>query len=367
MDDELNELNFDFDEPSQDDLEPQEVIIDDNDNNLNDGSKDDSPQDGVNNDTPPSDKPEEDDLLTSFLKSKGIKDPSAIKQLDDEGNIQEVNFNSLSKEEQLNILKSSELDNNYGLENEETEFINLLRDNNLSVSDYLDYVRNQAIEQFVAENSEPQYTVDSLSDEELYLTDLKYNIKDLQEEEAMQFMEHAKANEDFWKKKIETLRESYKKKEAEQLEEERQINDAEEQQKNLEYTKSIESAIGNLDSIESFDLEDSDRERISEFVLGTDATGTNYLMRALQDPENLAKVGWFLLDGADSIKALNNYWKGVVNQHSKNKYQEGYNDAISGSKSKINTKTSTPTNKSTKNNQPKFISLDNDTPYLDLD
>ena len=109
---------------------------------------------------------DEDDLITQFLKSKGIKDPKAIKQLDDDGNIQEVDFNSLSREEQLNILGSSDLDNNYGLDQDETKFISLLRDNNLSIDDYLNYIRNRAIEDFVASNSTPSYQIDNLSDDE---------------------------------------------------------------------------------------------------------------------------------------------------------------------------------------------------------
>lgn len=49
-------------------------------------------------------------------------------------------------------------------------------------------------------------------------------------------------------------------------------------------------AINGLKTIESFDLEDEDRERIAEFILGTDATGTNYMYRALKDPESIVRM-----------------------------------------------------------------------------
>lgn len=290
MNDELNYLDVD---PEDDDLDNQvldPIDIDDPDDDLDnhDGDGDDD-KTGEGN-TPDGNQDNDDDLLVALLKSKGIKDPSAIKYEDEQGNIQEVDFNSLSREEQLNILNSSDLDDNYGLEPEETEFISLLRDNNLSVEDYLDYVRNKAIEDFVAANSEPQYEVDQLSDEELYLLDLKYNFGDITEEEAQQYLEHEKANETLWNKKIQVLRDGYKAKEEAKLEEQKLVDEAKDQEAQEAFANSMIEAINGLKTIESFDLEDEDRERIAEFILGTDATGTNYMYRALKDPESIVKM-----------------------------------------------------------------------------
>lgn len=290
MNDELNYLDVD---PEDDDLDNQvldPIDIDDPDDDLDnhDGDGDDD-KTGEGN-TPDGNQDNDDDLLVALLKSKGIKDPSAIKYEDEQGNIQEVDFNSLSREEQLNILNSSDLDDNYGLEPEETEFISLLRDNNLSVEDYLDYVRNKAIEDFVAANSEPQYEVDQLSDDELYLLDLKYNFGDITEEEAQQYLEHEKANETLWNKKIQVLRDGYKAKEEAKLEEQKLVDEAKDQEAQEAFANSMIEAINGLKTIESFDLEDEDRERIAEFILGTDATGTNYMYRALKDPESIVKM-----------------------------------------------------------------------------
>ena len=290
MNDELNYLDVD---PEDDDLDNQvldPIDIDDPDDDLDnhDGDGDDD-KTGEGN-TPDGNQDNDDDLLVALLKSKGIKDPSAIKYEDEQGNIQKVDFNSLSREEQLNILNSSDLDDNYGLEPEETEFISLLRDNNLSVEDYLDYVRNKAIEDFVAANSEPQYEVDQLSDDELYLLDLKYNFGDITEEEAQQYLEHEKANETLWNKKIQVLRDGYKAKEEAKLEEQKLVDEAKDQEAQEAFANSMIEAINGLKTIESFDLEDEDRERIAEFILGTDATGTNYMYRALKDPESIVKM-----------------------------------------------------------------------------
>ena len=47
----------------------------------------------------------EDDILTAYLKSNGIADPTKIQFENDEGGVDEVDFNSLSREEQLTMLR----------------------------------------------------------------------------------------------------------------------------------------------------------------------------------------------------------------------------------------------------------------------
>lgn len=50
----------------------------------------------------------DDDIITSLLKEKGISDPNKVKFENEDGEIEEVPFSSLDKEEQLNILNSQE-------------------------------------------------------------------------------------------------------------------------------------------------------------------------------------------------------------------------------------------------------------------
>ena len=45
-----------------------------------------------------------DDVLTSYLKFNGIDDPTKIQFENEDGGIDEVDFNSLSREEQLTML-----------------------------------------------------------------------------------------------------------------------------------------------------------------------------------------------------------------------------------------------------------------------
>ena len=305
----------------------------------------------------------EDDLITLMLKSKGIKDPHAIKQVDEQGNEEDVDFYNLPREEQLNILHSSDLDNNYGLSPDETNLVNVLRNNKISVNDYIDYVQRQAVEDYINSNTpDKTYDIDTLSDDELYILDLKSSYEDLTEVEALDYLTHEKGNTSLWEKRIKTLRDNYKAKEDSAKEEQRLLAEKEENESKERFASSMNTAISNLTAIESFDLEDEDREKISEFVLGTDATGTNYMYKALNDPETVAKMAWFAMEGENAIKSLNDYWTGVVKQTSKSNYDQGYKDAQSGSKPKTTTRVSDK--RSNKGN--KFISID-EVNYIDLD
>ena len=47
----------------------------------------------------------EDDAMSAFLKSRGIADPTKIQFENENGEIEDVDFNSLSREEQLTMLQ----------------------------------------------------------------------------------------------------------------------------------------------------------------------------------------------------------------------------------------------------------------------
>ena len=87
----------------------------------------------------------EDDLLTSYLKSYGISDPTKIQFENDEGGVDEVDFNSLPKEEQLTMLQEL-ASSNYT--DYEKEVINYLRANNTDLQGVITYFQNKAIEDY---------------------------------------------------------------------------------------------------------------------------------------------------------------------------------------------------------------------------
>lgn len=223
MDNDLDDLDFDVDEVNNPSgvVEPTPVV-DRQSTEIADTDTDTTDDDSTT--------PEDTDLLTDLLRAKGIVDPKAIKFTDDEGNITEHDFNSLSREEQLEILNSSDSDNDGELTPDELSIIKFIRDNNLTIDQYNQYIGRQAVDGYLKYNDQPQYAIDSLSDEELYLLDLKQTIKDISDDDAQAYLSHEKENEQLWNKKIAGLRDSYKEKEAAQAEEQELMAEAEQKQ-----------------------------------------------------------------------------------------------------------------------------------------
>ena len=124
-----------------------------------------------NTDTQDPEEGKEDDFLTSLLKSRGIEDKSKIKFATEEGDIEEVDWDSLSNEDKLNILSSSESTPENGLDESEIQLINAIRNSGMSPSEYLQFIGNGEVERYIQNSQEPQYEIDAYSDDELFLMD----------------------------------------------------------------------------------------------------------------------------------------------------------------------------------------------------
>ena len=137
----LNEID-DLDDDLMNEESPQP---DDNQDSYEEHPYDDDYQE---DDTVTYEDEEEEDVISAFLRSKGIN-PNSIKFTGDDGEQEEKKFSDLTAEEQLQILQYNDLDDNYGLTAEETQLINSLRKNNLSVQDYNNYIAKQAIDNYL--------------------------------------------------------------------------------------------------------------------------------------------------------------------------------------------------------------------------
>lgn len=276
----------------------------------------------------------ETNVLEDFLKSRGIDDPSRIKFEDDNGNIEERDWNSLSKEEQFNILntpleypKSQEVEDN-GLSADEVDLINRIRQSNLSPEEFLNQLSGQP--------TEPQYKVDDLSDDEIYLLDLEDRVGELSDEDAAQALAIAKQNEQLYQKQIEGIRKEYKEREDNQAKMEEAQKEQEEQEIYDQFQNSIIDSIKDFNNIGNFDLnfDDNDRNELAQFMLERDETGNNYLWQALQEPETLVKAAWFILNGEEAFESISDYFTNQIKQVAETQYKKGLEDGKKGVPSK---------------------------------
>ena len=274
-------------------------------------------------------KEESTDIITYLLNQKGIKDPSQIKFEGENGELETRDWNSLSLEEQYNILQTPSDTSDTDLDDQEIQLINQLRLNGISPEEFIQMTKNEGAQEY-AESLTPEqnYVVDDFNDEELYIYDMKARVPDMTEDELAASLEAAQANPQAFEKQIAGLREEYKRLEQEEIQQQQAINQEEQQQQFEEFQNNVYNAINGIEDIGgSIELEDDDKDLLAEFILGRDNAGMSYLGKALNDPETLVKMSWFALRGEEALDDIQNYYAEQI----KIARQTGYNEGLAAS------------------------------------
>lgn len=336
---------FDDDELDEDvvDITPQPTWT------LADNIEDDDDDDGIQQSTTEFNEQikenEEEDALTRYLKDNGIADKTKIKFEDEEGNIEEKSWDDLTVDEQLNILRSNESET--GLDDSEIEFINFLREKELTPTQYQQALVEQIRQELQAqlpqqeqEEIQPNFTIDQYTDDELFILDLQSRIEDITDEEIQQALINAKQNEDFYAKQMKGIRAEYQRLETEQKERDEAIRQQEQQNAYIQYSNTINNQIANLSNIGDLDItmEPDDMDQLSNFILGQDENGEFHINKALQDPETMVKMAWFALHGEEIFNGLSQYY----NQQLVAAQRDGYQKGLAAHKEKKNVVTTVP-------------------------
>lgn len=289
------------------------------------------PQNGGNNDDPSDPEPTntEDDLTSEVLRLKGISDPDKIKFEDEAGVIVERPWDSLSREEQLNILVGQEPQEENDLADDEIELLNAIRNSGMSVNDYM------ASLQVPQEQPVQSFKVDSLTDDEVYALDVleKVGADNITDEELEEVVNNAKKNEVLFKKTVEGIRREYIR--LQQDEEAQQANEqaARQEAAYRQFATSIQDEIRGLDTFAGLPLElsDEDNEELAAFMLELDDNGVSAFGKALQDPTLFTKAAFWILNEKQIIEELT--------KQMQDRYKLGYDtakaDLQSGNKPKL--------------------------------
>lgn len=258
------------------------------------------------------DEPENLDLISQLLKSKGIEDHTKIQFENENGEIEYYNFYDLEPEEQLAILNSSEADINYGLTDSEVEVINLLRSNNITFEDAINYYKREAVEEYLRDNVSESFSVDTMSNEELFILDLKSKFEDLTEEELDIELQKELAQPELFEKKMNRLRQAYLETEAQKIE-------YDNEQEKLKQQKEFDTLVDNLvetaskiDDLGGLDLTEDDKNEVLDFILNKDVNGVSPLVKSLENYDKLFKMAWFIVKGDEAFNILHDYYKNEI-------------------------------------------------------
>ncbi len=279
--------------------------IDDNliDNDPGSVNQDDNPDDNPDN----LDNPDETDLTTEILKIRGIIDPSKIKFEDESGAVIERDWNSLSREEQLNIIADSS-DPERDLDDAEIELINTIRESKLSPKDYIAKLQ-QDTKTEIESQYHPNYKVDEIDDDNLYALDImrKIGAENITEEELQRRVDQAKENPTLYKKEVEALRATYK-----QMEDQMQYQKQQEalQQEEAAYQDFANSILSEIDgfntSSEVFELDTDDKNELANFILTRDDDGLTDFGKVLNNPKTFTTAALWYLKGNELMNEMQN-------------------------------------------------------------
>ena len=256
----------------------------------------------------------EETLLESVLKSRGI-DYNNIKIEDTEtGVIHSIPFDELSREEQIELLNLEE--DNYNLDDDEINLLTFMRENNLNSEALVNYYKQKGIEEYLA-NEETVYKVDELSDEDIYALYIKNNYGYIfTEDELVDEVNKAKENSESFGKKVNKLREIYKAEEERLAAEAKQKEEQDSQLSEEELNKiigTLREAGKNIKTIGGFDLEESDIDSTMDYITKPQITGRTKLASDLDNPDTLFKLAFYATHGDELIEAIHEHYNNVLN------------------------------------------------------
>lgn len=286
-------------------------------NNLETDPKPEKTDNQETDSTPPNEGDQEDDLTTEVLKLRGISNPDKIKFEDESGAVTERSWDSLTKEEQINILadQREHQETNNELAEDEIDLINAIRNSGMSVQDYMQTITPQI------NQTQDTNQFDAMSDEDLYAFDIlnKVGNDNITDEELDAALEAAKANETLFKKTVDGLRQQYNRLQEEQKQNIANQQQAAAQQRYQAFANVVNNQIDNFNSFagQPIQLSNQDKDNLSEFMLALDEDGSSALGKALQDPRLLTKAAFWLLNEQDLIAELQ--------KQQQDAYTRGYN------------------------------------------
>ena len=254
------------------------------------------------------------DYISRLLESRGI-DRNRVQILDEEGNPTEVSFDSLSEQDKFDILNYQ--DDPVLPADHEIQMINFLRQNNMTLQDFAEWQRQEAIQEYLSQQQAVSDT-DSYSDEEIVAYDyIKRFGESMSDEEIDAEIERLKADPEAFAKRVSLLRNAFKAEEEAQAKLYQDEAAAKQAENEKMFVNTYHQAMAGIDSIQNTELDDNDRDELLRFVLEKDQANRTGLSKAMDNPENVLKMAWYLLHGEERVDAMIDYFQKEISKRSK--------------------------------------------------
>lgn len=259
----------------------------------------------------------DEDLTNDLLNIRGIKDLDKIKFEDESGAIVERSWDSLDKNEKLNILAGKQeypQDDSQQLDDDEISLINTIRNSGMSVEQYMQNIQPVQAPQ--------AYNQQDLSDDELYALNILQTVgsDNITDEELEKAIEDAKSNEELYNRTVQGLRQQYQQLQQDEQNRLAQEQQAKQQEQYQAFANRIDYEIQNFNDFagQEIELDNNEKQDLSNFMLNINPnTGLSPLGEMLQNPQNLTRVAFWLLNENKIMAELN--------KQAQDAYKRGYN------------------------------------------
>lgn len=258
----------------------------------------------------------EQDYISRLLETRGFKNKT-IQITDENGETSDVNFDDLTDQEKFDLLSDAPRDDSAMPTDDELKVINFLRTNNMTLEDFAKWQREEGVQEYLA-NQTPVTEFDKYSDDEIIAYDFIQRFgEEMTDEEIDAEIDRLKADPDAYQKRVNLLRASYKS----EAEAQSKLYEQEEQTKSRAaeeaFVNAYKSAANDINYIHGMDLDQNDKQELLDFVLTKDAANRTGLSKALDNPESVLKMAWYLLHGEETYDATVDHFKKEIAKRSK--------------------------------------------------
>jgi len=245
-------------------------------------------------------------------------------------------FEELSSEEQYNILQSlaSEarptIEDDYDLDETEINLLNDIRNSELSVEEYIGELINEQVRRSLTARDSLSIDYENMPDDAVYMKWLTEVNPDVSEEEAVEFIETQRANEELYKHLVDQIRGKYIQEQRDEYL--RNLNAQTQQQKELIEADryQIVQTVENIDNIGGAEINDDMKNEVLHSLLEINDQGDPLIMEEMfSDPEKLFKAAWFMKYGESYLDNVDKYWK----RRESEAYKRGKMDILEGAPS----------------------------------
>jgi len=266
-----------------------------------------------------------------------------LSQFDIEGGMvsfedgEQVHFNDLDSDKQAEILSqlhnasAADIEDKYGLDEEEIGLINYLRQQNTSLDEVIDSMAAQRAETYIMSQQVQDLDISSMNPDSIYTAFLLRSNPEATVDQLEADLSKAKEMSNY-DNIVENIRSGL-------IEERDAFTQEESMKKRDELVAEIESqraqvvnTVAGLNTIDGLSMNDGIKNEVLDMILNVDEDGDSLFMtHVFSDPQELFRAAFWYKNGADIVGAREDFWK----KEKSAAYKRGLEDARLGRKTFI--------------------------------